>query len=1237
MASSPSLFLLLLALLAVGPGAAVCPTDPHPSKEVVHDLSDGFKALTCNDTVQSTWNASQRILVSQCVAGVWQYSYNTCSRGQSATAVCNKTEVPIPANATARLSFTDFEMNLYGVAYQCNAPLVWLSGAPNRITQCVNGSWTPIFDVCDVGCGTARDCADLVLMGFNASGLYRIIPSGDPADPCITVWCDLNNTSVQGGSGWTTIFRQYNGNTNFSNLQLQDFMFPIGDPDPSSNVVYFIGLEKLADLNWERNGSTRPLVLEVTLNTTGGRQLWSAFDNFQMSQAPNYTLREVGGFYGTAGYALMMNEGYNFISQNGTYWWLPSDSTQLQQNLAFLTASSPRWNNLSVESVTMRVRSLAYDTAVACPIIPLNNWSNVYSMVPANRSVGAVMTYRCVGDLMVEGVDGGNTTTYGTLLCKAPTRPSLTPAWNYILHEPCHLKCPTGFLKARSGDRCFMFSQEPAKYGLAAAALRCAQVGASLAVLRGPDDLTNATSGRFYYTAHTSLWDTQMVTPWLPSTVTCNTTCNVSEGSECVAAAQGVMYRAQSCRLPDTYSMCMVPGWCPANYTSNSGICYKMISNVNNLTEAEALCESEGASLAFPQNNFTLAFLSRLVKNSADNTTTKVMIGLNNALGTWTGGGLYAPDAALIKLAGSSPVGSYWRILTIPTTTSSYSNMNMVFTSNTTTSTSNTTTSTSNTTTFTSNTTTSTSNTTTSTSSTSTSTSINAINPGTLSATTLAGQAGVTSAICQLYGPLGCVSNAPVAAGNMTREWDNTTTMATVATFRCYPGYFVGGNVSVVEQTVMCVGVLGGWYPSTLLPCLAVDVCTGQVPSAPSPSITNTSSTYLRRLNGTVNFTCPSGMTTVNGTTLQTVTCLEYESSYTFDPSEVLACNVCLGAPAVNNSATDWVNSTTWMVGALVTATCTPTYVLNFTSTTQTIPCTSLGWQPPQPCYKGCVGDPPTPGANMVRDNLTSNVQGVKINYNCSSGFFIPTSQNNSTPLSRTTVVCGANSTWDPAGPPLLCTQLCLANPQTVTTPITSSWDGVARSVGTQVNISCPSGQLFPDLNASTIITCEDTGNWSTLPSEYLVCRTAAPSAPPPTPAGAVLGGGGPPYWVGMTLNYTCPPPQMSLSGATYTTITCLATGWTTLDPTFACLSVCLASPPAPPDGVIANFTNQVAEWGQVVSYTCIVGDPNTTNTTTTTISTCNNATWTPDTIPDCIGETLTRIYPLIDTKNKMH
>lgn len=77
-------------------------------------------------------------------------------------------------------------------------------------------------------------------------------------------------------------------------------------------------------------------------------------------------------------------------------------------------------------------------------------------------------------------------------------------------------------------------------------------------------------------------------------------------------------------------------------------------------------------------------------------------------------------------------------------------------------------------------------------------------------------------------------------------------------------------------------------------------------------------------------------------------------------------------------------------------------------------------------------------------------------------------------------------------------------------------------------------------------------------------CRWLAPSLPP---AAATTGPPAPPpgmtsshsdaefYFVGSSVNFTCPEDTMSSDGLTYTTITYNSTGWFPVDPDFQCLN----------------------------------------------------------------------------------
>ena len=72
-----------------------------------------------------------------------------------------------------------------------------------------------------------------------------------------------------------------------------------------------------------------------------------------------------------------------------------------------------------------------------------------------------------------------------------------------------------------------------------------------------------------------------------------------------------------------------------------------------------------------------------------------------------------------------------------------------------------------------------------------------------------------------------------------------------------------------------------------------VAACVGEPPSAPSNSVTISPNEDFRFLNGSITYTCPPGMVTVEGNVNQTVTCSQNstQTGYTFLPSPLNPCN----------------------------------------------------------------------------------------------------------------------------------------------------------------------------------------------------------------------------------------------------------------------------------------------------------------------------------------------------------
>ncbi|XP_047487094.1 sushi, von Willebrand factor type A, EGF and pentraxin domain-containing protein 1-like [Penaeus chinensis] len=99
-----------------------------------------------------------------------------------------------------------------------------------------------------------------------------------------------------------------------------------------------------------------------------------------------------------------------------------------------------------------------------------------------------------------------------------------------------------------------------------------------------------------------------------------------------------------------------------------------------------------------------------------------------------------------------------------------------------------------------------------------------------------------------------------------------------------------------------------------------------------------------------------------------------------------------------------------------------------------------------------------------------------------------------------------------------------------------SSWNGVNKVVGAEVQYTCDAGGFFGDLNATVNITCEESGNWTEIDPEIFFCKIPVPGDLPPIPPGAIMVAPDPPYWVPAAISFICRENQLSpLSTTNYT------------------------------------------------------------------------------------------------------
>ncbi|XP_042858605.1 uncharacterized protein LOC122244698, partial [Penaeus japonicus] len=89
------------------------------------------------------------------------------------------------------------------VFFQCPEGKAFISGEEGQLSQCRQGTWTPVLDKCDQDCPVIRDCEAVYELGFNTSGNYRIVPSGEKQGDSVEVFCLMEQDRPK--SVWTEV------------------------------------------------------------------------------------------------------------------------------------------------------------------------------------------------------------------------------------------------------------------------------------------------------------------------------------------------------------------------------------------------------------------------------------------------------------------------------------------------------------------------------------------------------------------------------------------------------------------------------------------------------------------------------------------------------------------------------------------------------------------------------------------------------------------------------------------------------------------------------------------------------------------------------------------------------------------------------------------------------------------------------------------------------------------------
>ncbi|KAK3862778.1 hypothetical protein Pcinc_031388 [Petrolisthes cinctipes] len=235
----------------------------------------------------------------------------------------------------------------------------------------------------------------------------------------------------------------------------------------------------------------------------------------------------------------------------------------------------------------------------------------------------------------------------------------------------------------------------------------------------------------------------------------------------------------------------------------------------------------------------------------------------------------------------------------------------------------------------------------------------------------------------------------------------NYTVDATV-TATCDESYEVSLGVNTYD--IMCNKT--GWNPSQT----CHKVCTSDPPSAGEAM---TRGEFNTNVVGTkVNYTCDENLFTLveESTTLVNfteVSCGD-DGMWSITNTTMSDClYYCQDEPTLTNSNTDYTTTTHYKADDTITITCKEGHTMDLTTDEQNLTCTTDGWtpDPPTPCYRACLNDPPEASENMTRSDFTINEINTTLTYTCNSDMLFVLDAEDP-PTATGSVKCLDNGQW---------------------------------------------------------------------------------------------------------------------------------------------------------------------------------------------------------------------------------
>ncbi|XP_064387710.1 sushi, von Willebrand factor type A, EGF and pentraxin domain-containing protein 1-like isoform X5 [Halichondria panicea] len=318
---------------------------------------------------------------------------------------------------------------------------------------------------------------------------------------------------------------------------------------------------------------------------------------------------------------------------------------------------------------------------------------------------------------------------------------------------------------------------------------------------------------------------------------------------------------------------------------------------------------------------------------------------------------------------------------------------------------------------------------------------------------------GSSTVTCQASGSWGTAPTCqPVPCGNPptipngSRTFTGTTFEET-ATYSCENGYQSSGSSTVTCQASGSWGTAPTCQP---VPC-------GNPPTIPNGSRTFTGTTF----GDTATYSCENGYQ-LSGSS--TVTC---QASGSWSTASTCSLRVPCGDPPTIPNGFKTFTGTTF--GETATYTCNTGYQLLGSST---VTCQASGsWSTAPTCSPVPCGNPPTiPNGSRTFTGTTFEETAT---YSCENGYQLSGSS---------TVTCQASGSWDTAP---TCSPVPCGSPPTILNGSRTFNDTIIGETATYI---CDDGY---QLSGSAIVMCQASGSWSTRPS----CNAPQPGScdNPPT------------------------------------------------------------------------------------------------------------------------------------------